>query len=137
MSLKRIMIVDDETSFTRMLKLNLEQTGRYQVHEANTGFRILKQAREFRPDLILLDVIMPGMDGGELFNHLHADPQLKDTPIAFLTATVGRREAAKGGLHSGGMLFLAKPVGLEELIAFIEEHTPASGTASLVHSAEQ
>src|SRR5205809_734888 len=59
MSLKRLLLVDDEEPFTRLVKLNLEQTGRYTVRIENDGAKALATAREFAPDLILLDVIMP------------------------------------------------------------------------------
>src|SRR2546423_5120830 len=59
MSKRRILVVDDETSITRLLKLNLEQTGSYEVREENLGARVLEAAREFKPDLVLLDVMMP------------------------------------------------------------------------------
>ena len=65
MSRKRILVIDDEASFTRNLKLNLEETGEYEVREENKGTEGLTAAREFRPDLILLDVIMPDMAGGD------------------------------------------------------------------------
>lgn len=122
MEKKKILIVDDEAVFTRMVKLNLEQTGQYEVREENRALRALPAAREFKPDLILLDVIMPGMDGGELAASLQADYALRKTPIVFLTATVSPSEAKSGGFTSGGFLFLAKPVALKDLIQCIETH---------------
>ncbi len=119
---KRILIIDDERSFTRMVKLNLEKTGDYEVREENRAPAALAAAREFRPDLILLDVIMPAMDGGDIAAQIQRDRHLKSTPIVFLTATVSRREAGTDGLNSGGALFLAKPVSLEGLIQCINEH---------------
>lgn len=119
---KRILIIDDERSFTRMVKLNLEKTGDYEVREENRATAALAAAREFKPDLILLDVIMPAMDGGDIAAQIQRDRHLKKTPIVFLTATVSRREAGPGGLNSGGALFLAKPVSLENLIQCINEH---------------
>ena len=116
----RILIVDDEAVFTRMVKLNLEQTGLYEVREENRALRALPSAREFKPHLVLLDVIMPGMDGGELAASLQADFALRKTPIIFLTATVSPHEAKSGGFNSGGFLFLAKPVALKDLILCIE-----------------
>ena len=63
---KRILIVDDEGSITRLLKLNLEQTGDYEVATENVSKAALAAAEAFRPDLMLLDVMMPGLDGGAL-----------------------------------------------------------------------
>jgi DNA-binding response OmpR family regulator len=121
---KRILIIDDEASFTRMVRLNLEKTGEFEVREENRAGSAVATAREFRPDLILLDVIMPTMDGGDIFATLRKDRNLKEVPIIFLTATVSQREAGTGGLSSGGSLFLAKPVSVDVLIERIHEHLP-------------
>lgn len=126
MDKKRILIIDDETSFTRMVKINLEKTGEFEVREENRALNGISAAREFKPDLILLDVVMPGMDGGDVAQHIRNDRNLKDTPIVFLTATVSPREAGAGGLQSGGSLFLGKPVSVENLIQCIHQHTQKS-----------
>jgi len=120
---KKILIIDDEVSFTRMVKMNLEKTGTFDVRVENRAVAALPAAREFRPDLVLLDVIMPNMDGGDVAKQIKRDRNLKTTPIVFLTATVSKREAGDIGLSSGGELFLAKPVSVEALIACINEHT--------------
>ncbi len=122
MEKKRILIIDDEASFTRMVKLNLEKTGTFEVREENRATYALAAAREFKPDLILLDVIMPTMDGGDVAAQIRNDRNLKTTPIVFLTATVSKREAGEDGLNSGGDLFLAKPVSLENLITCLNEN---------------
>jgi DNA-binding response OmpR family regulator len=122
MEKKRILIVDDEASFTRMVKLNLEKTGQFEVREENKATYAMAAAREFKPDLIVLDVIMPNLDGGDIFGQLQNDRHLKGTPVIFLTATVSPREAGVKGFNSGGALFLAKPVTLENLISCINDH---------------
>jgi len=119
---KRILIIDDEVSFARMVKMNLEKTGAFEVRVENRAAAAVPAAREFRPDLVLLDVIMPNMDGGDVAKQIKRDRTLRGTPIIFLTATVSKREAGEGGLNSGGELFLAKPVSVEALIACINEH---------------
>lgn len=119
---KKILIIDDEVSFARMVKLNLEKTGGFDVRTENRATNAVNSAREFRPDLILLDVIMPGMDGGDVANKIKRDNNLKGTPIVFLTATVSKHEAGEVGLNSGGELFLAKPVSVEALIQCINDH---------------
>lgn len=121
MTKHRILIVDDERPITRMVKLNLEATGRYEVRGENSSVNALATAREFRPDLVFLDVIMPGADGGEIAARMKNDAVLCHVPIVFLTATVSPKEAGKGGLMSAGMKFLAKPVSLATLVASIEE----------------
>lgn len=125
MEKKRILIVDDESGFTRLLKLTLERTGGYLVREENDGTKALMAAREFSPDLILLDIVMPKIDGGDVASQIKADPMLKGTRIVFLTAIVSKKEAATGGLI-GGFPFIAKPVSLEALTACIEENLPGS-----------
>lgn len=124
MAKQRILIIDDEKGFTRMVKLNLEKTGNFEVREENRAPSALMTAREFKPDLILLDVIMPTLDGGDVYAQLQKDRHLKKTPVVFLTATVSKNEAGMHGLNSGGALFLAKPVSVENLIQCIRENSP-------------
>ena len=116
---KRIFIVDDESGFTRLLKLTLENTGRYEVLEENDGTKAWLKAREFKPDIIFLDIIMPKVDGGDVAQQIRADPLLAGVPIVFLTAIVSRTEAKH---DIGGFPFLAKPVSLEALTRCIDEH---------------
>ena len=117
---RRILIVDDEAGFTRLLKITLEGTKRYIVKEENDGSQALVTAHAFRPDLVLLDIVMPKMDGGDVARQIASDPILKDVKIIFLTAIVSQREAAGvGGI--GGFPFMAKPVSLAALRATIEE----------------
>ena len=119
---KRILIVDDEAGFTRIVKLNLEKTGQFEVRAENKASYAVPAAKEFKPDLIFLDVIMPGMDGGDVARQLKADRHTRGIPVVFLTATVSKREAGAGGLTSGGELFLAKPVTVEQLVECIQPH---------------
>lgn len=126
---QRVLIVDDEVSFARMVKLNLEKTGQFEVRTENKATYAVAAAREFRPDVILLDVIMPSMDGGDVANQLKHDRNLRDIPVIFLTATVSKREAGEGGLNSGGDLFLAKPISVEALIHCIRERAPRPDNA--------
>ncbi len=115
---KRILLIDDEPSFTRMLKLNLEETGAYEVRTENRGKQGLAAAREFKPDLILLDVIMPGMDGGDVASEIQTDENLKNAPIVFLTAVAKKKDAG----IIGGRPFIAKPVTVKEVIDCIEKN---------------
>ena len=118
---KKILIVDDEAPFTRLVRMNLEATKRFEVREVNQAMKAISVAKEFEPDLMLLDVIMPGMDGGELASRIKATRALKDVPVIFLTATVGKREAGEEGIESGGYLFLAKPINAQKLMQTIDE----------------
>jgi two-component system, OmpR family, response regulator len=117
---KRVLIIDDEAGFTRLLKLNLHQTGRYTAEAVNDPTRAIGAAREFSPDVILLDVMMPGMDGGEVAARLHASPKLRNTPIVFLTAAVKKNEVASHSGCIGGLPFISKPVDLDEVVRCIE-----------------
>ena len=119
---KRILAVDDQASNTRLLKLYLERTNDYVVREENDAKAALSAAEEFQPHLILLDVMMPGMDGGELAACFQANPKLKAVPIVFLTAAVTKREVEAGGGQVGGQPFLAKPVVLSEVLACLKHH---------------
>jgi CheY-like chemotaxis protein len=117
---RRILIVDDEAGFTRLLKITLEGTKRYIVKEENDGSQALMVARQFRPDLVLLDIVMPKLDGGDVARQIGADPILKDVKIIFLTAIVSQREQA-GMDDIGGFPFMAKPVSLAALTEMIEK----------------
>ena len=119
---QRVLLIDDEVPLVRLLQLNLEQTGAYEVRVENHPRQALATARAFRPDIILCDVIMPEMSGGEVAAQLRDDPVLKETPIVFLTAVVSKQEAASRGGVIGGHPYLAKPVSIEEVVACIEQH---------------
>ena len=121
MNKKRILIVDDEPSITRSLKLNLEATGFYTVETENFAVHALPTARRFKPDLIILDVMMPGLDGGEVAAQIRASSLLKGIPIIFLTAIVSNKETGGRESTSGAMSYLAKPVDWLELQRCIEE----------------
>ena len=120
---RRILIVDNDPNTTHLVKVLLEKTGHYLVLEENDATKAHQSAQNFRPDLILLDVVMPETDGGEIAAQIEADPELHNTPIVFLTGLVTRAEA-KSGLSIQGHPILAKPVSIPELINAIEEHLP-------------
>lgn len=120
MTKKKILIVDDEAKFTRMVRLSLEKTGSYEVKEENDARQTVETAVQFKPDLILLDVMMPGLDGGDVDARLKSHLSLKDVPVLFVTAAVSQSEVGRQGHHSGGLLFLAKPITLHALIEAIE-----------------
>ena len=121
---RRILIVDNDRESTNVVKILLGRTGRYLVIEENDATKAHQSARNFRPDVILLDIVMPETDGGEVAAQIQADPDLQRTPIIFLTALVTKAEA-KTGLRIQGHPFLAKPISIPELIKGIEENLPA------------
>ena len=120
---RRILIVDDDRDSTHLIKILLEKISHYLVLEENNAAKAHESARDFRPDLILLDIMMPQIDGGDIAAQIDADPGLQRTPIIFLTALVTKTEA-KAGLHIQGHPALAKPIDIPELINRIEENLP-------------
>ena len=119
MPLKKILIIDDDISGSCLLKLSLEKTGAYEVRTENRGSRGLASAREFGPDAIVLDVVMPDKDGGDVAFQIQSDKTLRETPIIFLTSLVTDQEAAMTLLP--GFQFMAKPVNVNRLVKLIEE----------------
>lgn len=107
-----ILVVDDDVDVAKSIEASLRK--QYQVFVVYTGVEALKEARRHRPDLIVLDVVMPGMDGLETCRQLRTDPALADVPILFLTA-LARPEERIAGLRAGGDDYLTKPFNLEEL----------------------
>ena len=122
MNKKKILVVDDEEKFTKYLKLNLELTGKYEVRVENKGSHGLEAAKAFKPDLILLDVMMPDMDGSEVASLLREEEICKNIPVVFLTAIVTEQEIEEKGSDIGGHPFIAKPINLKNLISSIEQN---------------
>ncbi len=122
MEKKKILIIDDEEDFIKLVKLNLEETGRYEVRVENKGVQGLAAVQAFKPDLILLDLLMPDMEGSEVAYQIKNDSKVKNIPIVFLTAAATKEEAGSGGGIIGGHAFIAKPVETKELIACIEKN---------------
>ncbi len=120
MTKKRILAIDDEPSITRLLKLNLEQTGLYEVREENFSTQALDAAREFKPDLVISDVMMPEVGGGEIAALLREDPALRRVPVIFLTAAVRKEELGGPEAVIAGRLYIAKPLDVKSLLAAIE-----------------
>jgi CheY-like chemotaxis protein len=119
---KRILVVDDEAGFTKLLKFNLERTGIYEVREENQATRAAQSARIFLPDLILLDIVMPGMDGGDVVAELRRHPQTARIPVVMLTALVARNEISRHSVaEAGELIMLGKPVDMATLTHCIEE----------------
>jgi CheY-like chemotaxis protein len=119
-----ILIIDDNRDFTQSAKLALEGTGRYLVGEENDASKAHQTTQGLKPDLILLEVAMPGTDGGEVAARIQSDPELARIPVVFLTALMTKAEG-NSGLRIQGRPFLAKPISLPNLIEGIEENLPA------------
>jgi len=117
----KVLLVDDEESFTRVAQLLLAD---YDVCVENDSARALEAARNFRPDLILLDVMMPNFDGGDVAAQMRDDPGLRHVPIVFLTGLVTENEGAHRPVM-GGFPFIAKPVTPERLAENIDKYLQA------------
>jgi len=119
---KKVLIIDDEISFTQMVKINLEETNKYEVRTLNDPLQAVTVARSFHPDIILLDVIMPTMDGGDVAYQIKGEQDISTIPVVFLTAVVKEEETGSGEGVIGGHSFLAKPVSVGKLVECIEKH---------------
>ncbi len=115
---KKILMVDDETDYTSITKIFIEDAGDYEVHVVNQGSQGYPTAKAVKPDIILLDVSMPQVSGYQVADQLGQDPELKDIPIVFFTGVYQEVNPASKLLH--GHPYLTKPTSGEQLIAFIE-----------------
>jgi two-component system, OmpR family, response regulator len=127
MSKTKVMVVDDDIAASRLLAVGLEKTGSFQVVVENVATRALSTAREFRPGVILLDVCMPGADGGDVAFRIHSDASLRSTPIIFLTSLVSGQEATTQSVLRGGYEFLPKPASIAKVVECIDRHLTRVG----------
>ena len=124
MEKKTILIVDDETDLLKLLNERLTNKG-YSVITADNGDDGIRLAREKKPDLIILDILMPGISGTEVAQTLKGEPGTKTMPIIFLTCLYTREDAAVRGHNIKGNFFIAKPFDADMLLAEIENHLQA------------
>jgi CheY-like chemotaxis protein len=123
---ERILVVDDEVSFTHVVKRGLELLGHYEVREENSSPNAVSAARQFRPHLILMDLMMPEMNGLEVATQLKKDQDLSGTPVLFVTAAPLTDGVPEGfGAQAQEYPFLAKPVHFETLLARVREQIQA------------
>ena len=116
---KSVLIIDDEEAFCSFVSLALEGTGQYEVASATKPLQGISLAKILRPDLILLDIRMPQMDGSQVAEKLLEDPNTGSIPIVFLTALVTNMETAHREMEVAGRTFIAKPVTRNELLQAI------------------
>ncbi|MEM0011514.1 MAG: response regulator [Candidatus Bathyarchaeia archaeon] len=114
---KKILVVDDERPIVRLVQVNLEHAG-YEVVTAYDGREALEKVEQEKPDLIILDVMMPQMDGFEVIQRLQANPKTRDIPVIMLTAKAQDADVFRGW-QSGVTLYLTKPFSPFELISFV------------------
>ncbi len=112
MSKKKILLIDDEEDFSTLLKLNIDNTTGYEALVATSGEAGLKLVKTRKPDLVLLDIMMPGMDGIETLERIKATTP--DVPVAMVTA-VYKEEEANRCFEAGAYEYITKPVDFEQL----------------------
>jgi len=112
----RVLAIDDQEEVAELIKLQLEARGGFVVKPETDASLALQTAREFGPDVILLDIMMPKMDGSEVAADFMNDPTLKNTPLLFLTALVTTQEMRDSALASGKRTYLPKPINWTELV---------------------
>jgi len=118
---KKILIIDDEEDFCFFTKKNLENTKKFDVIFENNPLNGVKVAIQNKPDIILLDIIMPELDGSEVAFRLLNDPSTKDIPILFLTCLADEKDLSNNKGSIGGRPFLAKPCEVNQLVKTIQE----------------
>jgi CheY-like chemotaxis protein len=123
-----ILVVDDNPDLLHLIAESLSVIGQYQVVRAINGIEGLEKYYEYRPDCVVIDVKMPGMDGYQLVRALRGDPSSADTPLVILTALVQEKDRLIG-LSSGVDFYLAKPIKPRELVAAIQNALQAGDEA--------
>src|SRR5919204_1292735 len=114
--LATVLICEDEPSLRELIRISLD--GRYEFAEADDGLECLEVARAVRPDVVVLDVMLPGRNGLEVLRDLRRDPDLADTPVVVLTAQPGSRDDA---LREGATVVMDKPFDPDDISAAVKE----------------
>ncbi|GCL62000.1 response regulator transcription factor [Pseudaquabacterium pictum] len=121
---RTVLTIEDQADIRRLIRMTLEFKG-FRVLEAANGPEGLQLARSQQPDLILLDVMMPGMDGLTVSQTLASDAALQQTPVIMLSA-LGTADAVQAGLQTGARAYLVKPFSPWELVALVDKLTAAT-----------
>jgi len=121
--MKKILLIDDEEQFCYITKLNLEDTGDLEVHVCTDSTDGIRQAKQLQPDLILLDIMMPGTSGTDIARELKNDKDTQKIPIVFLTGLLLKEEAENKQHFTGGDYIVPKPVETNELLNIINRLT--------------
>ncbi|MEE9152262.1 MAG: response regulator [Thermoplasmata archaeon] len=116
--MSKIMVVDDEPPIVILTKAMLEMGG-HKIVEAKSGEECLKMLKEEKPDLILLDIMMPGIDGWETCRKIKSDKETKDIPVAMFTVR-GSAGSIKKSLECGADDHISKPFDMEDLIGTVK-----------------
>jgi len=114
----RVLVIDDEPEITEIIKAFLSNAG-YSVEIENSAAEGLEKCRSFKPDVVLLDIMMPVMDGYEVCGQLKKDPQTSHIPVLFLTGKDAKDDNGMS-FQSGGDLFIKKPFSCERLLNMVK-----------------
>lgn len=117
---KKIMMVDDDPDLLALLKLKLEKTEKFKVVHTTNGSEAVNLARDEAPDLIILDIEMPEMDGGDVARSLSGAEYVRDIPILFLSSMITKTDIAASGGFIGGRHMAAKSGTIKDLISKID-----------------
>lgn len=122
----RVLVVDDDPVILQLVRLNLELEG-HQVTEAEDGSAALERARESRPDVVVLDVMLPEIDGYEVCRRLREDPETAGIPVVLLSARALASDVA-AGQAAGAAAYVTKPFDPLDLVGVVERTATASGS---------
>jgi DNA-binding response OmpR family regulator len=115
---KKILVVDDEPDIVTMVASRLEALG-YEIVSASDGKDALEKARTTKPDLVVLDLMLPKLNGYEVCHSLGTDPQHRDTPVVMLTAS-GQVDDIKKGMECGAVAYITKPFKPDVLLGVVQ-----------------
>jgi CheY-like chemotaxis protein len=127
---KRVLVVDDEVSITRLMAKLLERKAGYTVRVVNDPCAAVGAVEEFRPNVVLLDIIMPALHGGEIAALLEQRRDLRRVPILFISASDLGTTRAGGQTIYLGHPFIQKPVNIDQIIESIEKMAPWTGAGA-------
>jgi len=116
----RILVIDDEEDICAFSKSILERTGKFEVFFSTNGKEGLSLAKTHKPDLILLDIMLPDIDGPKVAENLAESLSTKTIPVVFLTALVHKEEIERGSGQIGGRFFISKPINSQQLVERIQ-----------------
>lgn len=123
----KILVCDDERHIVRLIQVNLERQG-WQVVTAYDGKEGLEKVKAEKPDLVVLDVMMPYMDGFEVLKTLRREPEFESLPVIMLTAKAQDKDVFEG-YHYGADMYLTKPFNPMELVTFVKRIAAGGGDA--------
>ncbi len=116
---RKILLVEDEPNVIELMTIFLTRKG-YEIHNVIEGTEVFDKVREIRPDLIILDIMLPKLNGFEVCSRLKSDPSLKNIPVMILSALVQKSEIEMG-VRMGADMYMTKPFHNAELISNIEK----------------